>query len=205
MVEYVSKEDLKFAYEQSINAYQSHVQRYNTWMNMYAIMTGALFVAFYSIYGDNSKSTPVFKDVLLYLVSFLGFTCSLCWLGTVKGHYEWVKSFIGILKYNEKRYFGIYNPNAPFVYSKVMVNDDMCPKTGNYLYGFFSTQKITLFFVSLVMLAWIAVMLLFVFPIFFPSELRRRLIVMADASFPSLRLISSVPPSILLHWSSPPN
>lgn len=155
MVEHVSKEDLKFAYEQSIKAYQSHVQRYNTWMNMYAIMTGALFVAFYSIYGDEGKGMQdEAGKVLIILISVLGFICSLCWLGAVKGHYEWMKSFMLILKCNEKRFFGLNNPNAPFVYSKIIACKDICPKSRNYLYGFFSTQKITLLFISFVVLAW---------------------------------------------------
>lgn len=143
-VKNVSKEDLKFAYEQSIQAYQKHVERYNTWMNMYAIMTGALFVAFYSIYGKDK--------LLVLLISILGFLCSVCWLGAVKGHYEWMKSFIEIVKFNEKKYFG---ENGPFVYSKVIALETSKPKKGNFLYGFFSTQKITLFLISWVALAWI--------------------------------------------------
>lgn len=161
MVEHVSKEDLRLAYELSVNAYQSHVQRYGTWMNMYAIMTGALFIAFYSIYGDEVKGMSDSKDVFLILISVLGFVCSLCWLGAVKGHYEWMKSFMRIVKLNERRYFGFHNTNAPFVYSKVMVSEDVCSKSGNYLYGFFSTQKITLFFISLVMLGWVDILLFF--------------------------------------------
>ncbi len=51
------QDDLKFAYEQTISAYQYHVQRYGTWMNMYAIVTGALLVAFYSF--DDTKSPPM--------------------------------------------------------------------------------------------------------------------------------------------------
>lgn len=144
----VSKEDLKFAYEQSVQAYQKHVERYNIWMNMYAIMNGALFVAFYSIYG---------KDILVLLISILGFLCSVCWLGAVKGHYEWMKSFIEIVKFNEKKYFG---ENGPFVYSKVIALETSKPKKGNFLYGFFSTQKITLFFIEGVVLAWIFCLIL---------------------------------------------
>lgn len=143
-MKYVSKEDLKFAYEQSIHAYQKHVERYNTWMNMYAIMTGALFVAFYSIYGKDK--------MFLLLIAILGILCSLCWLGAVKGHYEWMKSFIQIVKFNEVKYFG---ENGPFVYSKVMALNNVKPKSGNFLYGFFSTQKLTLFFIKGVVLAWI--------------------------------------------------
>lgn len=179
MGEYDNKEHLKLAYEQSIQAYQHHVQRYSTWMNMYAIMTGALLVAFYSVYGDDKIATPcnvfsknienVFnftfgnaaptdkfllddKSCLLMLICVLGFFCSLCWLGAVKGHYEWMKSFIQIVKFNEKKYFG---DKGPFVYSKVMTTSDTKPKKGNYLYGFLSTQKITLTFIMFVILAWL--------------------------------------------------
>lgn len=142
-VKYASKEDLRFAYEQSISAYQKHVERYNTWMNMYAIMTGALFVAFYSNYGKDK--------MFLLLIAILGLLCSICWYGAVKGHYEWMKSFIEIVKFNEKKYFG---KNGPFVYSKVIASEKSKAE-GNFLYGFFSTQKITLFFIRWVALAWI--------------------------------------------------
>lgn len=143
-VKNVSKEDLKFAYEQSIQAYQKHVERYNTWMNMYAIMTGALFVAFYSISGKDK--------LLVLLISILGFLCSVCWLGAVKGHYEWMKSFIKIVKFNEKKYFG---ENGPFVYSNVIASESAKPSTGDYLYGFLSTQKMTLCLVKWVSVAWL--------------------------------------------------
>lgn len=166
----VSKEDLKFAYEQSISAYQKHVERYNTWMNMYAIMTGALFVAFYSIYGKDSTCIICGKlneicncslvsddnTIFLLLIAILGFICSLCWYGAVKGHYEWMKSFIKIVKFNEKKYFG---ENGPFVYSKVIASEKSKTK-GNFLYGFFSIQKITLFFIKGVVLAWIFCLIL---------------------------------------------
>lgn len=143
-VKNVPKEDLKFAYEQSIQAYQKHVERYNTWMNMYAIMTGALFVAFYSISGKDK--------LLVLLISILGFLCSVCWLGAVKGHYEWMKSFIKIVKFNEKKYFG---ENGPFVYSNVIASESAKPSTGDYLYGFLSTQKMTLCLVKWVSVAWL--------------------------------------------------
>lgn len=147
------KEDLKFAYEQSIIAYQNHVQRYSTWMNMYAVITGALFVALYTSYsGTNINKFP--NDLLFFMISILGWISSLCWSGTVKGHYEWMKSFISIVKYNEKRYFAKYGKDMPFVYSKVMVPQSSCNKKDKYIPGFFSTQKITLAFIVLVTFAW---------------------------------------------------
>ncbi len=147
------EEYLKFAYEQSIIAYQHHVQRYSTWMNMYAIITGALFVAFYSIYGNESECV-VHGDMLLILISVLGFICSLCWYGTVKGHYEWMKSFMAIVKKNERGYFRNCESEPPFVYSKVIPQSTYYPE-GNFILCFLSTQKITLLFIHLISISWI--------------------------------------------------
>lgn len=161
------EDKLKVAYEESIKAYQSHVQRYNTWMNMYAIMTGALFVAFYSVYGNENcdkrclcaKTLETNVDgILLVLIALLGFLCSLCWLGAVKGHYEWMKSYVKILKSNEKKYFDSY---SLFVYTKVAASKRQV-SSGNYLFGFYSTQKITLFFIKCVALAWLFCAVFFV-------------------------------------------
>ena len=44
-----------------------------------------------------------------------------------------------------------------------------------------------------------------VLPILLPWESVRRLMVMQWASLPSFRRMSSVPPSMLDHWSLPPN
>ena len=43
-----------------------------------------------------------------------------------------------------------------------------------------------------------------VLPIFFPSLVVRREVVRQYAGFCSFLRISSTPPSMLLHWSSPP-
>lgn len=158
MTKHKSKKKIELAYKQSIQAYQHHVERYSTWMNMYAIMTGALFVAFYSVYGKENKAERLifeyisYSTYLLVLICFLGFICSLCWWGTVKGHYEWMKSFIQIIKFNEKQYFG---KNGVFVYSKVITTSSTIPQKGDFIYGFLSTQKITLLFIKTAALAWL--------------------------------------------------
>ncbi len=146
----VYRDDLKFAYEQSVNAYQQHVQRYGTWMNMYAIITGALLVAFYNLYAIEKSS----NELLIYLIAVLGWISSLCWYGCVKGHYEWMKSFMSIVKHNEKVYFSKYGDDMLFVYSKVQINRSAYKPKDNYIPGFLSTQKITLFFITIVALAW---------------------------------------------------
>ena len=130
-------------------------------MNMYAIMTGALFVAFYSVYAKGNCDKRLlcvkswdsnFDGILLVLIALLGFLCSLCWLGAVKGHYEWMKSFIKILNFNEKNYF---DRCGLFVYSKIAAPKGLIPLNENYLPGFYSTQKFTLFFIKGVIFAWL--------------------------------------------------
>ena len=156
------RDDLKFAYEQSINAYQHHVQRYSTWMNMYAIITGALLVAFYSLYStcecdicpNNLLFFKNYKTLLVCLIAVLGWISSLCWYGCVKGHYEWMKSFMSIVKHNEKIYFKKYGETIPYVYSKVRIRENSCEVRDDYILGFWSTQKITLVFIKVVVLAW---------------------------------------------------
>lgn len=52
------------SYEQSISAYQFQVSRYNTWMNLYALFVGALFVAFYGIaYNININDSANANDI----------------------------------------------------------------------------------------------------------------------------------------------
>ncbi len=117
---------------------------------MYAIVTGALLVAFYS-FDDTKKSS---NDLLICLIAVLGWISSLCWYGCVKGHYEWMKSFMSIVKHNEKIYFAKYGDNMPFVYSKVLPNRFTCKQKDDYIPGFFSTQKITLYFITAIIFAW---------------------------------------------------
>ena len=131
----------KEMYEKAINAYNFHVQRYNTWMNQYAIFVGAIFVAYYH---DFEKS-----GILPGVVLLIGVSASICWLGSFYGYYAWLKSWIRILHLKEEQYLKSQtNSNDLKVYS-VVVEEDV-KNTG------FSTQKITLIFIWIVIIAWFA-------------------------------------------------
>ena len=90
------------AYDKAVEAYQFHVQRYHTWVNYYAIFVGALFVAFYTIIpqSENVQCTPCSGTIFSFLDSIwlplliitLGWFASMCWLASIIGHYEWMKS-----------------------------------------------------------------------------------------------------------------
>lgn len=139
---------LEYAYETAIKAYQEHIRHYQTWVNLYAIFVGALFVGLYSLISmDNIKNL----DWFLSLVSILGVTASICWLACVVGHYEWTKSWITIVKGFENKLFeGTYK-----IYGIVLKNGVEVKSMTER--RFISTQKITQTFLFAVIMAWNAV------------------------------------------------
>lgn len=161
------------AYDKAVEAYQFHVQRYHTWVNYYAIFVGALFVAFYTIMpqSGNIQRSLCSESISSFLASVwlplliitLGWFASMCWLASIIGHYEWMKSWMRIVKKREEAFFET-TPNQSsntssvsseiFVYGKVMREPDRS-ESNNMLPKFISTQKITQWFVWSVILAWI--------------------------------------------------
>lgn len=125
-------------YDRAISAYQFQVERYHTWMNYYSIFHGALLVALYSLENESNN------DCLSLIICLLGYIAGLCWLGTVIGNAKWIKRWLDVIKENEKE-----NEKGKFsIYTKSGNNIEK-EKT------FLSTQKIMIFFVSFVCLAWI--------------------------------------------------
>lgn len=77
-------------YEKAIEGRNFHYQNYNTWVNYYAIFTGALFIGYYSIIDKGNEFCS-------FLIVLLGYITSLCWHLTVKGHYHWMLSWIKVV------------------------------------------------------------------------------------------------------------
>lgn len=162
------------AYEQAIKAYQFHVQRYHTWVNYYAIFTGALFVAFYNVMPDFKGGYAVCGCCMAslplewwfsLLIALVGWFASICWQASIEGHYRWMLSWTRVLKLRERKYFEgeVGDNKAIFVYDGVLYGKVLSGKTDEsnlMLPGFVSTQKVTQIFVRVVMLAWIAVVFL---------------------------------------------
>lgn len=97
-----SKFDICFKYyEKAIDARNFHYQNYNTWVNYYSIFVGALFIGYYSIIDE--KCVLNSNNLIIVLIVLLGLIASICWHLTVKGHYEWMLSYIQIIhEYEEK-------------------------------------------------------------------------------------------------------
>lgn len=155
----------EMAYEKAIDGYQFLVNRYHTWMNYYSIFTGAFFIALYTVWDkaetvkcvcckccETAASTP---DIfLLYLLIFLGWFSSVCWLSSLIGHRAWMGSWIQVVKKWEKSVLGEPSKESwSSVYGKI-VTPNTLNTTPQYLPRFISTQKVTTIFVYAVILAW---------------------------------------------------
>ena len=150
------------AYEQAIKAYQFHVQRYQTWVNYYAIFVGALFVAFYNIMppmGNFCLCSPASSLTgelfISYLIVVLGWFASVCWLASITGYYNWMLSWTRIVKLRERRFFNGKEPEqCIFVYDGILTDKVSQEKPNRMLPGYISTHKITHLFVNVVIWAW---------------------------------------------------
>lgn len=170
------------AYEKAINGYQFQVNRYNVWMNYYALFVGALFIALYSVWPkEEINNVSIVCDqciltpsknidwVLPFVVSVMGWITSLCWYASLLGYRKWNGHWIGVIQEIEKiftsndtldnnRYFGVYSRMPQ--QESVRTGNNTGAGTGNndtYLPGYVSTQKITGVFIFFVIVAWCVV------------------------------------------------
>ena len=129
-------------YEKAVEGRNQHYQNYNTWTNLYAIFTGALFVAYYNVYDSSSW--------LACLVAVLGYVTAICWLYSLSGYYAWIKSWISLVQEYETRLndkFGTW-----FVYKYASARNLKDQQNG--FPQNFSTQKITRVFITAVVIGW---------------------------------------------------
>ena len=133
-----NKENSKYLCEKAIDGYIHITERYKDWMNLYAIFTGAFFIAYYTL----CKS----KTELSVLIIILGLITSFCWLFSFYGYYHWLISWNKILHYHENLFLKDSNLSGKYrIYSFYFQ-----PK-GKPLY---STQKITEKFLFCVIGGW---------------------------------------------------
>jgi hypothetical protein len=84
-------------YDRSIDVYKFQGQKNSTWMNLYAIFTGAFFIAFYTLI---SKEQP-----FIFLILIMGLVTSICWLGTYHAYHSWLKSYVKTMQMHENKLF----------------------------------------------------------------------------------------------------
>lgn len=133
-------------YHEAIKAYRFQIERYNTWMNYYAMFVGALFVGLYFVWSNMPCGSE--RSFIIGLLIVLGWFTSMCWLASAIGNDRWIKSWLANVRRFEGR-DGIYSQIKK---SKI---DRECPCSGEkYMCGYISTTKITRLFIMAIMTAW---------------------------------------------------
>lgn len=157
----------KLAYDKAIEAYQFHVNRYNTWMNYYSVFVGAFFVALYNVWPQKMglgcccccHAACISALFLPITIAALGLIASVCWQASAIGHYSWMKSYIKILHDREA---AVLEPQLS-VYGRIHNSywDRVCKcvcTNSAYACGYISTQKVTQLFICAIMVAWLLVL-----------------------------------------------
>ena len=153
-------DDNKYLYEKAIEGRQFHMECFNHWMNMYAIINGALFAGLYTV--------KEISHTLSILV--LGCLAGWFWHFSVHGFYRWIISWVKIVShYEEKLFSNETSKNEHLVY-KIFDEDSKeedreeklhsdreekknKKKNKKKMYPF-STQKLTRAFTLCVAIVW---------------------------------------------------
>ena len=149
-------------YKIAIDGYHNHFERYNHWMNMYAIFNGALFVGLHSIIDKSCNSEGFDLLPFLQLLIFaLGCISSWFWFFSAKGFYRWNISWVKTVAHHENKFIqnclGNESKEDVYVYKVFRKSGkEKCFETRP-----FSTQKITQWFTGCVALAWSVITILF--------------------------------------------
>lgn len=149
------KKDLQFYYSKAIESRTLLYNNFNYWMNFFAIVVGALFVAYYTVTNVNSKN----QECISLIIGCLGFIASTCWFQSLKGFYHWMKSRGNVVRYYEEK-LNDKVEDKNFVYSLYMdsnsnksVYNILSPKN-------VSTQKIMIRFVCVIIVSWVVMIIL---------------------------------------------
>lgn len=155
------KLNILYEYETAIKAREFHYKNFNYWANLYAIIIGALFIAFYTIFLSDCEKDEMYY-LMLCMITFMGSAISFAWLQTVRGHYHWLKNWINIVLYYEGKIVG-ENGDDKRVYSLFFddedgnknKNDKCCLLKSKNI----STQEITIRVILILYIAWILLFL----------------------------------------------
>lgn len=137
------EEPEKYFYEKAIQGLEFHTSRFNTWMNLYAIFVGAFFIAYYNV---SEKSNSNFVSTIVIMG---GFIATVCWFCSLLGYYSWLLSWTKILHFHEDN---LVKKNKRSYRVHSMIEETYLTKTG------FSTQKITIVFIFIVMILWLCLL-----------------------------------------------
>lgn len=137
-------------YKTAIDGRNTHLEHYNHWMNMYAIINGALFVGFYSIFTQRNVSCYFYIKLAILV---LGCVAGWFWHFSTKGFYEWMLSWLNVISFYENKLSECTESDSVYIYRAFIIskgNKMLNEKTIQP----FSTQKLTQKFTLVVAIVW---------------------------------------------------
>ena len=148
-------ENNKYLYEKAIEGRQFHMECFNHWMNMYAIINGALFAGLYAV-----EKTSHILSILI-----LGCLAGWFWHFSVHGFYRWIISWIRIVSHYEEKLFSNETSKKKHLVYKIFDEGKKKSTCWEKIKAFFSkigfstkypfsTQKLTRAFTFCVAIVW---------------------------------------------------
>ena len=156
-------------YQRAINVYEYQGNKNSTWMHLYAIFTGAFFVAFY-----NLKLKGDEFNIYIFLILIMGLLTSICWLGTYHAYHSWLKNYVKTMHFREdkllnERYESKGWDEANKEIRMEYINHLRLHTLGfskdlkDGFFGGLSGEKINKLFICFVVLGWMFSLLLYAF------------------------------------------
>ena len=133
-------------YRIAIEGREMHIKIYHFWMNLYAIINGALFVGLYNVSEKNDS------DYIIMGILVLGCLAGWFWNFSVSGFHEWMISWIKNIQRFEENH-GVY---------KVFCEINRAP---NEKISPLSTPKLTKAFTFSVAIVWSILLVLKLFEV----------------------------------------
>lgn len=134
-------------YQRLIEARNFHYNNLNKWLITFYAIIGALFVAFYSVKGDDYR----------ILVAVLGYIVSIAAFLSGKGYYYWEINWIMLVHHFEKTYLKELikehgdDMRVYSVFANKKANNDLCSLTKG---ANISTTKVALAITGFIMCLW---------------------------------------------------
>ena len=157
------REELWRFYEKAIEGRNFLYKHYIQYVNLYAIFTGAFFIAFYNFYDDKDSV----KQLFAAFIALLGFGTSCLWLCCVKGYYAWIINWITIVQYYEDLLnVGRLIKDSRFVY-RLFYDVEQSLKLRSCIFlrpSRYSTQKLTMLFIEMIIVGWYIVICMVIYP-----------------------------------------
>lgn len=145
--EELNEKRMQKQYQRLIEARNFHYENLNKWLITFYAIIGALFVAFYSVRGDDYR----------IIVALLGYIVSIAAFLSGKGYYYWEINWMMLVHHFEKAYLKELikehgdDMRVYSVFANKKANNDLCSLTKG---ANISTTKVALAITGFIMCLW---------------------------------------------------